>query len=372
MLATSALTTAFPFSVLAEPEIAALRETAAARGILFGSNSDQHFAQAPPAYEQLFTRQAALDAANLSWQDIAPTSADPDALHENDSVDPNVAIAIDRGLRITGAHLLWYLRTPAWIDQLTASQAEAAISAHIRRLAGFYRGHVWSWNVLNEVVEPPQQGPDGLRVNSALVRTLGLNNAVQVFATAFKEARAADPQALLLYNEYDVELDVPWQEARRTAVMKLLDKLQAAGAPIDGLGIQSHLKYKQFGNFREARFRKFLEDIAARKLKIVITELDVDDREAPADFAERDRLVADIYARYLAVILDSPAVAAAVTWGLVDPYSWYNSVYFKDYRRDDHLPQRPLLFDADFKPKPSFYATLHALENAPKRRAVNR
>src|ERR1700679_70837 len=185
MLATSALTTAFPFSVLAEPEIAALRETAAARGILFGSNSDQHFAQAPPAYEQLFTRQAALDAANLSWQDIAPPSADPDALHENDSVDPNVAIAIDRGLSITGAHLLWYLRTPAWIEQLSAAQAVGAISAHIRRLAACYHGHVWSWNVINEVVEPPQKGADGLRVNSALVRALGVDNVIQVFAGAF-------------------------------------------------------------------------------------------------------------------------------------------------------------------------------------------
>jgi endo-1,4-beta-xylanase len=204
------------------------------------------------------------------------------------------------------------------------------------------------------------------------VRALGVDNVIQVFAGAFKEARAADPHALLLYNEYDVELDVPWQEARRTAVMKLLDKLQGAGASIDGLGIQSHLKYKQFGNFREARFRKFLEDIAARGLKVVITELDVDDRGAPADFAERDRMVAEIYARYLAVALDSAAVAAVVTWGLVDPYSWYNSPYFKDYKRDDRLPQRPLLFDADFNPKPSFYATLHALENAPKRMAVNR
>jgi endo-1,4-beta-xylanase len=372
MLASSALATTFSIDVTAEPEIASLRETAAARGLIFGSNSDQHFAQAPPAYEQLFVRQAALDAANLSWQDIAPTSADPEALHENDSVDPNVSIAIDRGLSITGAHLLWYLRTPAWFEQLSAVQAVDAISTHIRRLAGFYRGHVWSWNVLNEVVEPPQQGPDGLRVNSALVRALGASNVVEVFAGAFKEARAADPHALLLYNEYDVELDVPWQEARRTAVMKLLDKLQDAGAPIDGLGLQSHLKYKQFGNFREARFRKFLEDIAVRGLKVVITELDVDDRGAPADFAERDRLVAEIYARYLAVALDSPAVSALITWGLVDPYSWYNSAYFKDYKRDDHLLQRPLLFDAEFKPKPSFYATLHALENAPKRRAVNR
>jgi GH35 family endo-1,4-beta-xylanase len=35
--------------------------------------------------------------------------------------------------------------------------------------------------------------------------------------------------------------------------------------------------------------------------------------------------------------------------------------------RADHLPQRSLLFDANFQPKPSFYAVLHALEHAPQR-----
>ena len=61
-------------------------------------------------------------------------------------------------------------------------------------------------------------------------------------------------------------------------------------------------------------------------------------------------------------------MAALVTWGLVDPYSWLNHTkYFPQFVRADGLPQRPLLFDAEFRPKPAFDAVLHALQQAPGR-----
>ena len=205
-----------------------------------------------------------------------------------------------------------------------------------------------------------------------LLRALGPD----YFEAAFREARAADPGALLLYNDYDLELDAPDQAARRDALFHLLDRLQKARIPIDGVGLQSHLKLARMAEFHEKTYRAFLHDLAQRGLKICITELDVDDRGAPAAAeerdrrraAERDRAVADVYARFLAVALDEPAVAALVTWGLVDPYSWLNHTkYFTQFVRADGLPQRPLLYDAGFRPKPACDAVLHALEQAPRR-----
>lgn len=344
----------------APAHLPSLRKAAAAVGISYGSASDNWFRNEPPGYQQLFVRQCALYAPILSWEDVAPT---PDG--ENDQYDPNTAVALDAGLKITGAHLLWYLRTPPWLEKLPRDQAEQAVATHIARIAGFYRGRVFSWNVINEAIEPPQKGPDGLRMNSPLVRALGTD----FFATAFRQARAADPGALLLYNEYDLDLDVPWQQARRDALFRLLDRLQKANAPIDGVGLQSHLKYRQFSDFHEQQYRGFLHALAARGLKIVITELDVDDIGLPSDIAARDQAVAGVYARFLAVALDEPALAALVTWGICDAYSWHNHTqWFPEYTRADHLPQRPLLFDANFQPKPSFYAVLNALRHAPKRR----
>jgi endo-1,4-beta-xylanase len=246
-------------------------------------------------------------------------------------------------------------------------QAQQAAAAHIQRLAGFYRGKCFSWNVVNEAINPREHSPDGLRQDSPLLRALGPD----FFEAAFREARAADPTALLLYNEYDLELDSPDQQARRTALFHLLDRLQKAQVPIDGVGLQSHLKLARFGDFHEQTYRGFLHDLAQRGLKIVITELDVDDRGAPPPPEERDRAVADIYARFLAVALDEPSVVALVTWGLCDPYSWLNhTAYFPQFVRPDGLPQRPLLFDAEFHPKPAYSAVLRALQHAPRRPAA--
>jgi len=336
-----------------------LREAAAAAGLVYGSCSDEQFRNQPREYKALFLSQCALYAGILSWQGLAP-----DATHEDDQRDPNVAIALDAGLKLTGAHLLWYLYTPAWLEALSRAQAQQAMAAHIQRIAGFYRGKCFSWNVVNEAIDPREKAADGLRVKSSLLRALGPD----YFEAAFREARAADPGALLLYNDYDLELDAPDQAARRDALFHLLDRLQKAKVPIDGVGLQSHLKLARMGEFHERTYRAFLRDLAQRGLKICITELDVDDRYAPSAAGERDRAVADTYARFLAVALAEPAVTALVTWGLVDSYSWLNHTkYFPQFARADGLPQRPLLYDEAFRPKPAFDAVLHALQQAPRR-----
>jgi endo-1,4-beta-xylanase len=193
------------------------------------------------------------------------------------------------------------------------------------------------------------------------------------FGDVFQEARNADPDALLLYNDYFLELNTPEHEARRSALFRLLDRLQKEQAPIDGIGLQSHLRFATFDAFHEASYGKFLSDLAARGLRIVISELDVDDIGLPSDQKMRDQRVAEICARFLAVALDEPSVVALVTWGLCDAYSWHNRTqYFPEYIRADHQPQRPLMFDAQLQPKPAFYAVLNALEHAPKRPAWHR
>lgn len=364
-LCTAALSSIAPrwaFGLNAGNAQPALREAAARAGLVYGSCSDNQFRHEPDAYQALFVRECALYAGILAWKHIAP-----DATHENDSFDPNVAVALDAGLRLTGAHFLWYEQTPAWLETLPREQAQAAAMAHIKQLGGFYRGKCFSWNVVNEAIDPREHAADGLRVNSPLLRALGPD----YFETGFREARAADPAALLLYNEYDLELDTPQQEARRSALFKLLDRLQRQQIPIDGVGLQSHLKFAHFGDFNEKKYRGFLHDLSQRGLKIAITELDVDDRGAPPAPDERDRAVAETYTRFLSIALDEPGVIALVTWGLCDPYSWLNhSASFPQFVRPDGQSQRPLLFDAAFHPKPAYDAVLRALEQAPKRGGV--
>lgn len=339
-----------------------LRDVAADAGLYFGSDSDFYFRDVVPAYEVLFLNQCALYVGNISWGVVAP-----DPVHENDEADPNVAVALANGLRLTGSHLLWYRSTPKWFETLSKTEAQEAVAKHIQHMAEFYRGRCFSWNVVNEAIEPRENGPYGLRINNSLARTLG----PEFFFDAFREARTADPGALLLYNDYDLELDTPEQEARRSALLHLLDRMQKAQVPIDGVGLQSHLRFNRFNAFNETIYRRFLQDLAARGMKIVISEIDVDDIGMPLDTKIRDQQVAQVYARFLAVALDEIAVVALVTWGLCDAYSWHNRTqYFPEYIRPDHQPQRPLLFDADLHAKPAFYAVLDALKQAPRRPKV--
>jgi endo-1,4-beta-xylanase len=56
-----------------------------------------------------------------------------------------------------------------------------------------------------------------------------------------------------------------------------------------------------------------------------------------------------------------------VTWGLSDTDTWLTPASLEQFRRSDGLPERPLPFDAQLRPKPAFYAILNAFENAPSR-----
>jgi endo-1,4-beta-xylanase len=106
----------------------------------------------------------------------------------------------------------------------------------------------------------------------------------------------------------------------RANCLKLLDGMLARGVPVQAFGMQGHLS--AFGpKIDQTKLRNFLSEIAARKLALLITELDVDDEGGAWDTASRDQAVADTAARFLDVVLDSPNLRAVLTWGLSDRYA---------------------------------------------------
>ncbi|MFZ1989503.1 MAG: endo-1,4-beta-xylanase [Alphaproteobacteria bacterium] len=339
------------------PELPSLKQLARAKGLVYGSDSDVAVANEPPQYASLFLSQCELIAPIMSWSYVSsPTS------EEIVREDPNVSFALKTGLKLTGGHFLWYASLPRWFlainDRKTAM--DAALE-HIRRMAANYAGHVFSWNVVNEALNPRDGRPDGLRLGALLDR-LGTG----FFDAAFRVARAADPHALLAYNDYDMEMDRTDHEAKRRALLRLLEQFKRDSTPIDAVGLQSHLKLDG-SRFDAKLYRAFLKDIASMGYKILITELDVLDTKAPSGIAARDQAVADMYARFLDPALDEPMVRAVITWGLSDRYTWLTPDSAPIFARADGLPTRPLPFDGDFRPKPAFQALANAFKNAPSR-----
>jgi endo-1,4-beta-xylanase len=292
----------------------------------------------------------------LPWS-VAPR---PGEYHFNDAA-ATLAFARANRMPLTGSHLLWHEWLPAWFAGIAdRAEAERLVRQHVTTLATLFAGEVYSWNVVNEAIRPEDGRPDGLRI-TPLLEKLGPGYIAAAFATA----RAADPRAKLLYNDYDMEATS--QEARRDALLRLLDQLQGQGAPIDGVGLQSHLRPSMPPDDR--RYRGFLRDIAGRGLEIAVTELDVIESGTLGSVAGRDQVVADCYARFLAIVLDEHAVSSVVIWGLSDRYSWENAPSRPRFRRRDGLPARPLPFDEEFRPKPAFHAIIHALKNAAAHRS---
>jgi len=332
-----------------------LRDLAAARGLKFGSDADNDMSAAAREFAELFANQCALLAPILSWASVSP---EPD-IHDYSRARGNLNFAQAHKLLLTGAHLLWHERTPKWFEAIQNRKlAEQAVRRHIRIMLEHFRGQAWSWNVVNEAIKV--QSPSDYLRPSPLLRNLGPDFISQ----AFIWAREADASLLLVYNDYGFEDETPGSLAKRQALLRLLDALAKQKAPIDAVGLQAHLTagFK----FNEPGYRAFLRELAARGLKIVISELDVKDKNAPGDIVQRDQMVADTYAKYLNVALDEPNVTGLVVWGLSDRYSWYNDPH-RPYARKDKLPGRPLLFDENFQPKPAFDAVVKALQNAPRR-----
>ena len=344
-------------------EAESLKRLAAEKGLIYGTTISAKQIIHDPAFVSLVESQAGLVVPenDMKWQDINLGAPGKDDYSRADTI---AGFAVESGMALRGHNLLWYFRTPSWFFTLPDRAAkERAVVDRITTLAGRYRGIIHSWDVVNEPIEPKDGRPDGLR-KAVFLEALGPG----YLDLAYRLTHEADPGARLVVNEYDIELDAPEHEARRTVLLALLERMQKAGTPVNAVGIQAHLSAVGGPPFSAEKFRAFLAKIAALGLTIQITELDVTDENAPAEIAVRDRLIADCYRRFLDAALDEPVVKMVVTWGLADRHSWIVRHETNQAKwRKDGLPSRPLPFDTDLQPKPAFTALAEAFRHAPTR-----
>lgn len=340
---------------------ASLKERAAAKGLIYGAAMRRDDLVSNKTLAARFAQECSLlvPELELKW------SAGNKLLRPNPysfdfaAADWMAKFAKSHDQRFRGHTLIWHNSLPAWFkDKVNRQNAEQLLVKHIKTVAGHYAGEMHSWDVVNEAIEPADGRSDGLR-KTPWLEFLGPN----YIDLAFRVAAKADPKALLVYNDYGTEYDTRADDAKRTAILKLLERLKSKGTPIHAFGMQSHLWATQRLRLNPKKLRSFLRDVASLDLKILITELEVVDKELPASSVVRDRAVAKTYEDFLSVALDERAVIAVVTWGLSDRYTYVSEFY----PRPDRAPVRPLPLDANFKPKPAWNAIARAFDSAPKR-----
>lgn len=337
------------FSVIGE---APLGYRARDKGLIYGAASTYYNLSSNAEFAAHFAQECAMlvPESELKWGDLRPG---PDRFDFTKG-DWMAKFARAHNMLFRGHTLVWHQSLPKWFkDTVNPQNAEQVLINHIKTVVGHYAGKMHSWDVVNEAIELSDKRADGLR-RSRWLKFLGPD----YIDLAFRTAAEADPQALLVYNENRLHSDN--FQARRTAVLRLLERLKSNGTPVHALGMQGHMGKRSWNNSQAASLRNFLKDVASLGLKILVTEMDVIDKSLPLDISVRDRIVAGVYKDYLSIVLDEPAVIAVLTWGLSDRYTWLSSYE----PRKDGAPVRPLPLDAQLRRKLAWNAIAHAFDKA--------
>jgi endo-1,4-beta-xylanase len=211
---------------------------------------------------------------DMKWQVVEPTQGQFDWT----GADNLVKFAQANHQLVRGHTLVWHNQLPTWLTDgvtkgtISNAQLKELLRQHIMTEAGRYKGKIWQWDVVNEVFSntfdstPPL--PDGINSGDFWVSHLGEG----IIADAFRWAHAADPHALLCYNDFNIAGE-DGTNAKYQAVHDFVAKLKSQGVPIDCVGEQGHLD-TQFG-FSGTRFQQDLQGYADLHLKVAVTEADV-------------------------------------------------------------------------------------------------
>jgi endo-1,4-beta-xylanase len=296
----------------AAQDMRSLKAIAASKGFVFGSAAASYELK-DGDFAPLLLREAAQLVPEFEMKrdalEIKP------GVYDFAALDSLFAFAATGGLSMRGHTLVWHYANPPWLgSMLAARRDQTLLTSHVQTVLRRYQ--MASVDVVNEALAPPGTAtrPDGLRP-SLWLEAFGPG----YIDLAFHAARAADPHVKLVYNDWGFEQGAAENDRFRATTLRFLDGLLKRGVPIDALGIQGHLS--AFGNKVDQRkLHSFLEEVRARGLAVLITELDVEDTGGPYDLAARDRAVADEARRFLDVALDSPATQGVLTWNLSDRY----------------------------------------------------
>ncbi|MCR2825890.1 endo-1,4-beta-xylanase [Microbacterium sp. zg.Y909] len=226
----------------------------------------------------------------------------------------------ERGVTVKGHPLVWHTLTPPWLLALDDDEAEAALRSRIRDIVTGFAGVINLWDAINEAVILPVFTAEA----NAVTRLAQRKGRLGMIALAFEEARAANPAARLVLNDFDLS------ESYERLIAECLD----AGIEIDALGLQTHMHQGYRG---EEQVWEVMERFARFGLPLQLTETtllsgdlmpphieDLNDYvvdEWPST-PEGEARQADEIVRHYRTVFAHPAVESLTYWGITDHGSW--------------------------------------------------
>ncbi len=281
----------------------------------------------------------------MKWWTVRHT---PGAFDFRDG-DEVVRFAQAHRMKVRGHCLVWDHNNPDWLVQGHFPPAELSrlLQEHITTVMQHYAGQVFAWDVVNEALDEKGQVKNSPWYNRP---GIGLSDKGTAYIEqAFRWARAADPQALLFYNEAEGE----GLNLKSDTIYAMVKDFKQRGVPIDGVGIQMHTEQL---NIDTGAISANIARLTALGLQVHITELDVSlpldgsGQPQPGDLLRQ----AEVYRGIVRACLQSPGCTAIQTWGFTDKYSWIGS--HSHGTRGAALP-----FDRTYQPKPAYDAIMSEL-----------
>jgi endo-1,4-beta-xylanase len=250
---------------------------------------------------------------------------------------------VDHGCQIKGHTLCWHTVCADWLLSMSNAEIWQAQIQRIQREVGDFKALIPMWDVVNEAVIMPVFD----KYDNGITRICKEHGRLKLLRTMFETARAANPAATLLINDFDMS----------DAYDILVEGCLAAGIPIDAIGIQSHMHQGYWGREKTLRiidhFSRFNLPIHFTEITLVSGHLmppeivDLNDYkvdEWPSTPAGEERQAREAV-EYYQTLFAHPLVEAITWWDSVDG-GWL------------HAPSGLLRSDATVKPA---YAALHNL-----------
>jgi endo-1,4-beta-xylanase len=174
----------------------------------------------------------------------------------------------------------------------------ADMENHIDKVGTHFKDKVFEWDVLNEITA---DGSGGLR--NSFWRSVGGDDFPD---KALTKARAVlGASAYLYYNDYGGD----GVNTKSTSMFNLVKKWQAAGVPIDGIGLQCHLSSPVNKQSISDNIKRFGEI----GIRISLTEIDI------KNGTSQD------WTNLLNACLENANCMTFMAWGLADGNSWLGS-----------------------------------------------
>ena len=336
------------------------------------------------SYSDYFTIGVALNQRNVSNPDqmalvkkefnsvTAENDMKPGEIHPKEGVwnweraDKIANFCRENGIKMRGHCLCWHSQFADWMftdkkgNPVKKEVFYERLREHIHAVVNRYKDIVYAWDVVNEAMADDGRGWPG-REQSPYRQSRHFQLCGDEFiAKAFEFAREADPNAVLIYNDYSCV-----DPGKRERIYNMVKKMKDAGVPIDGIGMQGHYNiYFPDEDQLDLTITKFKELVK----HIHITELDLrmnnesggqlmfSRGEAKPMPAYMSTLQTDQYARLFKIFRKHKDVIDNVTfWNLGDRDSWLG------------VNNHPLPFDENYRPKACYRAIRNfdpALDNA--------